>query len=65
MVSLPTLQRDLREVENELRLSRNRLLFYQTKGDDALAADTQRVVAGHETLLATLATRIHSLHAPP
>ena len=61
LMRLPQLQRDLREVENELRLARNRLAHYQTLGEALLARDAQRVVEGHEQLKATLTATILAL----
>ncbi len=61
MRSLPQLQRDVREVENELRLARNRLRHYETLDEHALAADARRVVEGHEKLIATLTAQISAL----
>lgn len=61
MMSAPQLQRDVREVENELRLARNRLAHYRTLDEQALATDTARVVAGLELLKHTLTTRILAL----
>jgi hypothetical protein len=61
MLNLPQLQRDLREVENELRLARNRLQLYETMGEDALAADARRVVEGHEGMRDTLTSRITTI----
>lgn len=58
MISLPGLQRDLREVENELRLARNRLAHYETLGEQALATGARRVVEGHERLRTTLTAQI-------
>jgi hypothetical protein len=60
-MSIPALQRDLREVENELRLARNRLAHYTTLGEQELAIDCRRVVLGHEQLRDTLNARIQSL----
>lgn len=61
LMRLPQLQRDLREVENELRFARNRLAHYQTLGEHLLARDAQRVVEGHEQLRATLTATIQAL----
>ncbi len=61
MRSLPQLQRDVREVENELRLARNRLQHYETLDEPTLAADARRVVEGHEKLIATLTAQIGAL----
>ncbi|MGI4760567.1 MAG: hypothetical protein ACRYF0_07675 [Janthinobacterium lividum] len=62
-MSIPQFQRDLREVENELRLARNRLAHYQLLGEQLLARDTQRVVEGHEQLKVTLTATIQALPA--
>lgn len=59
-MNLPQLQRDVREVENELRLARNRLQLYETLSEQALAADARRVVEGHEKLIATLTSQIQA-----
>lgn len=59
-MNLPQLQRDVREVENELRLARNRLFLYETLAEQELATDCRRVVQGHEQLRDTLTARIHS-----
>ena len=61
LMRLPQLQRDLREVENELRFARNRLAHYHTLGEPLLARDAQRVVEGHEQLRATLTATIQAL----
>jgi hypothetical protein len=61
-MNAPQLQRDLREVENELRLARNRLAHYNTLGEHELATDCRRVVLGHEQLKETLIARIHELN---
>ena len=61
LMRLPQLQRDLREVENELRFARTRLAHYQTLGEPLLARDAQRVVEGHEQLKTTLTATIQAL----
>lgn len=57
-MNLPQLQRDVREVENELRLARNRLQHYEILDEHALANDARRVVEGHQKLIATLTSHI-------
>jgi len=61
LMRLPQLQRDLREVENELRFARTRLAHYETLAEQELATDCRYVVRGHEQLRDTLTARIQSL----
>jgi hypothetical protein len=61
MVSAPQLRRDLTEIENHLRLTRNRLTCYETLNDSELAEHTSRVVAGLEGTRQVLITRIQNL----
>jgi hypothetical protein len=61
MLSVPQLKRDVQQVENELRIARNRLQHYETLGEELLAADARRVVGGHEKLIARLTCRIQPL----
>jgi hypothetical protein len=61
VLSLPQLQRDVQQVENELRLARNRRQCYETLGEELLAADARRVVEGHEKLRATLTAQIQAI----
>lgn len=66
MISLPQLQRDLREVEAQLRLTRSRLSGYEALGEATLAAHTRQVVAGLESTrqaLASQAERLNTAHA--
>lgn len=58
MVSLPQLQRDLREVESQIRFTRHRLQCYELLGDTELAAHTERVITGLEDTKQTLAKRL-------
>lgn len=60
MASLPQLQRDLRQVEDDLRLARARLAYYEARQELALLAEAQRVVAGHEKLHHTLTAQLHA-----
>jgi hypothetical protein len=60
MVSLPQLQRDLHEVEAQLRFTRNRLTFYELLDEQALASHTRDVVASLENLQHSLTSRIHA-----
>ncbi|MGI4762511.1 MAG: hypothetical protein ACRYF0_17500 [Janthinobacterium lividum] len=61
MVSLPQLRRDLVEIENHLRLTRNRLACYQVLAEAELIAHTERVIAGLESTKELLAVRIQSV----
>ncbi len=58
MGSLLQLQRDLREVEQALRLARQRWSHYLTLEEHTLASHTHRVVAGLEVLQTTLTARL-------
>lgn len=61
MINRPGLERDLRAVENELRLARTRQAHYHTMDEYALATDVGRVVSGLDLLRETLVTRIQEL----
>jgi hypothetical protein len=65
VLSLPQLQRDVQQVEAELRFDRNRLQCYETLGEGLLAADARRVVEGHSTLKATLTAQIQAITSSP
>jgi hypothetical protein len=60
VVSPPQVRRDLAEIENHLRLTRNRLTCYELLDDTELAAHTRRVVTGLEETKEVLLTRIQS-----
>lgn len=61
MLNVPQLHRDVQEVENELRIARNRLQRYETLGEELLANEARRVVEGHENLIARITSRIQTL----
>jgi hypothetical protein len=61
MLKVPQLHRDVQEVENELRIARNRLQRYQSLGEELLASEARRVVEGHENLIARITSRIQTL----
>lgn len=58
MMALPPLQRDLREVENELRLARLRWQHYLTLDEYELARNSGAVVLALESLRDTLTAHI-------
>jgi hypothetical protein len=60
MVSLPQLQRDLHEVEAQLRFTRNRQACYELLEEQELAIHTSRVVSGLESTQQLLTTRIQA-----
>ena len=59
-MTLPQLQRDRRELENELRLARTRWQHYLTLDELELARHAGAVVLAQETLHTTLTARINS-----
>lgn len=61
MVSPPQLCRDLVEIENHLRLTRNRLACYEAMGDVELAAHTKRVIEGLGSTKEVLIIRIQDI----
>ncbi|MDO7885328.1 hypothetical protein [Hymenobacter cheonanensis] len=61
MTNLPRLQRDLVEIENNLRLTRNRLACYELLDDSELAAHTKRVIEGLESTKEVLTIRIQGI----
>jgi hypothetical protein len=65
MVSHPQLQRDLHEVEAQLRFTRNRATFYEQLDEQVLATHTRNVVAGLESLQQTLTSRIQAYALKP
>lgn len=56
------LQRELHTLENELRLTRNRLTHYDTLGEHGLAAEARRIVVHQELLKDSLTTRLQAFH---
>lgn len=62
MVSVPQMQRDLREMESQIRFTRHRLQCYQLMGYTELAAHTERVITGLEDTKQILVNRLQLVH---